>query len=144
MSSILASLGLDEAKAGLSEATINFPLKLDDAGIEEDECTVFKQIKKDKVRHFINNQTISKKVLLNISNTFVRHLSLRDYSDFKNENLIGMLDAFASDINKNHTSFVNAYQNQFEHLRDNKKELEKIEEEEKKIGNILLEGEDGS
>lgn len=133
MSSILASLGLDEAKAGLSEATINFALNLEDAGIEEDECTVFKQIKKDKVRHFINNQTISKKVLLNISNTFVRHLSLRDYSDFKNENLLDMLDTFALDINKKHTSLVNTYKKQFLRLREIEKELLKIEEEEMKV-----------
>jgi len=133
MSSILASLGLDEAKAGLSEATVNFSLKLEDAGIEEDECAVFKQIKKDKVRHFINNQTVSKKVLLKISNTFVRHLSLRDYSDFKNENLLGMLDVFALDINKKHASFVNTYQKQFLRLSEIKKELLKIEEEERKV-----------
>ena len=100
MSSILASLGLDEAKAGLSEATVNFPVNLEDLGIEEDELTVFKQMKKEKVRHFINNQTISKKMLLNLSNTFVRHLSLRDYSDFKNENLLDMMDLFCEDENK--------------------------------------------
>ena len=48
MSSILGSLGLDEARAGLSEATISFPLDLDEIGIEEDDLTVFKQIKKEK------------------------------------------------------------------------------------------------
>ncbi len=133
MSSILASLGLDEAKAGLSEATVNFPIALDDIGIEKDDFTVFKQIKKDKVRHFINNQTISKKVLLNLSSTFVRHLSLRDYSDFKNENLLEMIDGFALDIQKQHTRRLQDYQEKFNRLHALKKELSKILEDEKKL-----------
>jgi len=133
MSSILASLGLDEAKAGLSEATINFPVNLEELGIEEDECTIFKQIKKDKVRHFINNQTISKKVLLGLSNTFVRHLSLRDYSDFKNENLLAMIDQFAMQAHKNHLESIHTYQKKFSRLSAIKKELSKIEEDEKKL-----------
>ncbi|PHR56173.1 MAG: ATPase [Arcobacter sp.] len=133
MSSILASLGLDEAKAGLSEATINFPIKLEEIGIEEDEYTVFKQIKKDKVRHFINNQTISKKVLLKLSSSFVRHLSLRDYSDFKNESLLKMIDSFALESNKTHLKKLNKYQDKFQNLNKIKKELEKILEDEKKV-----------
>lgn len=133
MSSILASLGLDEAKAGLSEATINFPINLDELGIEEDECTVFKQIKKDKVRHFINNQTISKKVLLNLSNSFVRHLSLRDYSDFKNENLLEMIDNFALESNKKYFKLLDSYKAKFKELSQTKKELSKILEDERKV-----------
>lgn len=133
MSSILASLGLDEAKAGLSEATVNFPVKLEALGIEEDELTVFKQMKKEKVRHFINNQTISKKMLLSLSNTFVRHLSLRDYSDFKNENLLDMMDLFCEDENKAHVQKLAEYKKNFTHLNEIKKELLKIEEEEKKV-----------
>lgn len=133
MSAILASLGLDDAKAGLSEATINFPINLDELGIEEDELTVFKQIKKDKVRHFINNQTISKKMLLNLSGTFVRHLSLRDYSDFKNDNLLDMMDLFCLDDNKGHSKQLALYKEKFLRLSKIKKELYTIEEEEKKV-----------
>lgn len=133
MSSILASLGLDEAKAGLSEATINFPVNLDDVGIEDDELTVFKQIKKEKVRHFINNQTISKKMLTDLSNSFVRHLSLRDYSDFKNESLLDMIDLFCAEDDDKHLQKVLSYQDDFIHLRDIEKELSSILEEEKKV-----------
>ncbi len=133
MSSILASLGLDEAKAALSEATISYPVALDEVGIEEDELTVFKQIKKEKVRHFINNQTVSKKILLNLSNTFVRHLSLRDYSDFKNENLLDMIDLFCVDDDIKHLEKISQYQASFTRLNNLKKELEKILEDEKKV-----------
>ncbi len=133
MSSILASLGLDEAKAGLSEATINFPIDLDALGIEEDELTVFKQIKKEKVRHFINNQTISKKILLDLSNSFVRHLSLRDYSDFKNENLLAMIDLFCAEGDKKFDQKLSLYQEEYLQLRSMEKELLTILEEEKKV-----------
>lgn len=133
MSSILASLGLDEAKAGLSEATVNFPMNLEDLGIEEDELTVFKQMKKEKVRHFINNQTISKKMLLSLSGTFVRHLSLRDYSDFKNENLLDMIDLFCAENDQNYNKKLIKYKSNFLRLVEIKKELSKIEDEEKKV-----------
>ncbi len=136
MSSILASLGMDEAKAGLSEATINFPVNLEDIGIEQDDYTVFKQIKKDKVRHFINNQTISKKVLLNLSNTFVRHLSLRDYSDFDNMNLLSMIDEFASDISKKHLPDLKVFQEKFHRLGEIQQELSRILEDEKKLAEL--------
>ena len=131
MSSILASLGLDEAKAGLSEATINFPINLDAVGIEEDDLTVFKQIKKEKVRHFINNQTISKKGLLNLSNTFVRHLSLRDYSDFENTNLLEMIDVFSQE--KLHVENISKFKDKFLKQKKLKNELNKIIEDEKKV-----------
>ncbi len=133
MSSILGSLGLDEARAGLSEATINFPVNLDAIGIEEDELTVFKQIKKDKSRHFINNQTISKKILLNLSNSFVRHLSLRDYSDFKNENLLSMIDLFCSETDKKYFLKIEKYQTEYLRLSKIENELLQILEEEKKV-----------
>lgn len=133
MNSILASLGLVEAQAGLSEATINFPINLDDAGIEEDDLTVFKQIKKEKVRHFVNNQTISKKMLLSLSKSFVRHLSLRDYSDFKNENLLEMIDQICLENDAAHLQNLLAYKERFLRLKEIKKELLGIEEEEKKV-----------
>ena len=133
MSSILGSLGLDEARAGLSEATINFPLDLDEIGIEEDDLTVFKQIKKEKARHFINNQTVSKKMLLNLSNGFVRHLSLRDYSDFKNENLLSMIDLFCAETDKKHFDKKEKYQTNYIRLSKVENELNKILEEEKKV-----------
>lgn len=133
MNSILASLGLAEAHAGLSEATISFPINLEEAGIAEDELTVFKQIKKEKVRHFVNNQTISKKMLLNLSSSFVRHLSLRDYSDFKNENLLDMIDQFSLETDAKHLEKLFSYQQDFLRLKAIKKELSTIEEEEKKV-----------
>lgn len=133
MSAILASLGLDEAKAGLSEATINFPVDLESIGIEEDEQTIFKQMKKDKVRYFINNQSISKKVLLNLSNDFVRHLSLRDYSDFKNENLLALIDRFAANSEKVHGERLAQLHEAFAQLQHAKESLETILEEEKKV-----------
>ncbi len=133
MNSILASLGLVEAQAGLSEATINFPINFDDAGIEEDELSIFKQIKKEKVRHFVNNQTISKKMLLSLSKSFVRHLSLRDYSDFKNENLLEMIDQVCLESDSEHLLKLLSYQEKFLRLKEIKKELLRIEEEEKKV-----------
>jgi DNA repair protein RecN (Recombination protein N) len=72
-------------------------------------------------------------MLLNLSSTFVRHLSLRDYSDFKNENLLEMMDLFCQDENNGHRQRLTEYKNNFMRLREIKKELLKIEEEEKKV-----------
>ena len=63
MSSILSLFGKYDAKAILSEVSLENKTIDDEAfGIEKDDFSI-KQLKKDKVRYFLNNQTISKKNL---------------------------------------------------------------------------------
>ncbi|MBU0632409.1 AAA family ATPase [bacterium] len=133
MNSILSSLGASSCEASLCESSVTWELDLDETGIESDDVNVFKHIKKEKSRYFINNQSVSKKAMSDIGSNYLRHLSLKDYSDFENENLLSILDNRVEHKTQGLQKLKKEYQESFLEYKKVKQELEKIEEEERKI-----------
>jgi len=133
MNSILSSFGTNSCDAVVCESTVAWELDTDDAGIESDNVYIFKHIKKEKSRYFINNQSISKKAMSDLSSNYLRHLSLRDFSDFENENLLSILDSRLDKKNHNATELRNEYSRLFLEHKKIQKELHTIEEEQRKI-----------
>ena len=136
MSSILSSFGSGTSDASLCEATVSWELDTDEHGIEEDDVYIFKHIKKEKSRYFINNQSLPKKAMSSLSSNYLRHLSLRDFSDFENENLLLILDARINRQNCDIDVLKREYKEAFLEHRRVKKELFVIEEEQKKISDL--------
>ncbi|MDD3505980.1 MAG: AAA family ATPase, partial [Sulfurimonas sp.] len=56
MNSILSSFGTASCEASLCESTVSWELDADEYGIDSDDVYIFKHIKKEKSRYFINNQ----------------------------------------------------------------------------------------
>nr|WP_321265596.1 AAA family ATPase [uncultured Sulfurimonas sp.] len=133
LKSILSSLGSDSCEASLCESSVTWELNEADCGIENDDINIFKHIKKEKSRYFINNQSISKKAISELSSKYLRHLSLKDFSDFENENIISILDARIQNKSKDIFSIKDDYKKTFFEHKIIRAELDKIEEEEKKI-----------
>lgn len=133
INAILASLGATSCDASLCESSVTWELDLDEMGIVSDDVNVFKHIKKEKSRYFINNQSISKKVMSQIGTDYLRHLSLKDYSDFENENLLAILDNRIEHKTKKLEPLKNEYQKSFLEYTKITQELNKIEDEERKI-----------
>ncbi len=133
MKSILASLGSDACEASLCESSVTWELNSDDTGIENDDINIFKHIKKEKSRYFINNQSLSKKAISGLSLEHLRHLSLKDFSDFENENLISILDNRVQNKSEDIFTLKENYKEIFLEHKVVKSELLTIEEEEKKI-----------
>jgi len=133
MKAILSSFGVETCGASLCESSVNWHLEMDDIGIEDEEINIFKQIKKEKARYFINNQSLSKKAISNLSFSYLRHLSLKDYSDFEDANLLSILDARIEKNENVITSLKKNYRESFFKHAQIKAELDLIEEEEKKI-----------
>ncbi|MDQ7068780.1 MAG: AAA family ATPase [Sulfurimonas sp.] len=92
MESILSSLGGATCDAALCESSVTWDINADETGIENDEINVFKHIKKGNSRYFVNNQSLSRKAIGSIASDYLRHLSLKDFSDFENENLLSIID----------------------------------------------------
>ncbi len=133
MSSILSLFGKYEARASLSEVSLlNDKIEDDAFGIENDDFTI-KQIKKDKVRYFLNNQTISKKNLSDFSKKFIKHLHLKDISDFENEKLIELLDLISIKKDKKYKKQLDEFKAKYFELSDIRVKLNKILEDEKKL-----------
>ena len=133
MKSILSSFGVEACDASLCESSVNWHLEMDDFGIENEEINIFKQIKKEKARYFINNQSLSKKAISNLSFNYLRHLSLKDYSDFEDANLLSILDARIQKNSKEIQNLKKSYKDSFLKHAEVRAELNAIEEEEKKI-----------
>ncbi len=130
MDSILSSVGLSSCDASICESSVTWNLDEEQTGLQNDEINVFKHIKKEKSRYFINNQSISKKSINTLTTKYLKHLSLRDFSDFENEGLLSILD---HKIGAKALSLKEKYKTVFTQYSQVKKELEALEDEEKKI-----------
>jgi DNA repair protein RecN (Recombination protein N) len=134
MDAFLALFGIKEAKANLSETTIeNSKIYNEEYGIEEDDEIIIKEIKKDKVRYFLNSQTISKKALTSFSNNLVKHLHLKDNSDFDSVRLVNFLDRLSTSNDKDFALLLKEYKEDFSELSKISSELKKINDDESKL-----------
>jgi len=123
MRSILGSFGLESSNAKLSESSV----------IENDELNVFKQVKKEKTRFFINNQAIPKKNLLQESLNFIRYLNIKDFSDFDSHKLLDMIDMFIYEESPQYLALIQEYKTLFDMYQITLKSLEKLFDDERKI-----------
>ena len=130
MESILSSLGASSCEASVCESSVTWEIDEDKYGIQNDDINVFKHIKKEKSRYFINSQSLSRKVISDVAASYLRHLSLRDFSDFENENLLNILD---SRISQEIVVLKERYKEVFTKFHWVGHELQVLEEEEKKI-----------
>ena len=133
MNSILSSLGGASCEAALCESSVTWDINEDATGIQNDDLNVFRHIKKENSRYFVNNQSLSKKAIGTVSSKYLRHLSLKDFSDFENENLLTIIDTRIENKSKKIKKLKDEYKNSFLQHREVKHELRIIEEEERKI-----------
>ncbi|MCD6191302.1 MAG: AAA family ATPase [Sulfurimonas sp.] len=133
INSILSSLGGASCEATLCESSVTWDINADEIGIENDDINVFKHVKKEKSRYFVNNQSLSRKAIGSIASKYLRHLSLKDFSDFENENLLAILDDRIESKTKKLKKIKDKYKNGFLEYKKVKQELFTIEEEERKI-----------
>jgi len=133
MESILSSLGGNSCDASLCESSVTWDIDENSTGIDNDEINVFKHIKKEKSRFFVNNQSLSKKAISSIASKYLRHLSLKDFSDFENENLLTILDDRVAIKSKKIIKIKADYVKAFTEYSHVQRELKIIEEEERKI-----------
>jgi len=122
MNSILSSLGGASCDATLCESSVTWDINADEIGIENDDINVFKHIKKEKSRYFINSQTVSRKSMSLLGSKYLRHLSLKDFSDFENENLLSILDDRIQNKSTDIYTIKSKYKNDFYEYKKLKQE----------------------
>lgn len=133
MESLLTLFGLKDCDAKTIEATLPVKIDFGESGIEEDEPNIFKYSKEKSARYFINNQQISKKNLKGISTNFINYLTLREFKEFENENLLTLLDTIAIKTDKHHDKRLNTFHDNYQKLQSTQKELLQIEDKERQI-----------
>ncbi len=133
MRSILGSVGFDDPLAEVSESCVSWQIDEEATGFENEESNIFKQVRKEKVRYFLNAQSISKKALLDVSKNHMRLLSLKDYSDFEQANMLHVLDQQVSKKEPNHLETLEIYKKEFYTYQKAKHELEHLLAQEKRM-----------
>ncbi|MDA3945804.1 MAG: ATPase [Helicobacteraceae bacterium] len=133
MRSILGSVGFDDPLAEISESSVSWQIDEESTGFENDESNIFKQVKKEKVRYFLNAQSISKKALQAVSKSHMRLLSLKDFSDFEQANMLSVLDQQVNKKESNHLETLDIYRNEFHTYQKAKHEHEQLLAQEKRM-----------
>lgn len=134
MDAFLALFGIKDARAAMSETVLqnkNFVSEVYD--IQEGDDIVIKELKKEKVRYFLNSQTVSKKNLHVFSKSLVKHLHLKDNSDFDSTKLVTFFDTLLEKNDKTFSSLKLSYIESFNTLLGSQKELKKINDDESKL-----------
>ncbi|EMV7423617.1 AAA family ATPase [Campylobacter jejuni] len=130
---ILSAFSLSESEAKIVEIELDDKLDLESFGIESEEENVFKLLKEKNTKYFINNQSIAKKSLQNLSKTFIKYLSAKENNEFGNEKFLNLLDALEMQENTNFVSFLEDFKKDFNAYSQISNELNAILEEEKKV-----------
>ncbi len=124
MRGILSIFGFFDVNAKISEAIVNQEINLEKYGIENDEIIIFRQIKKNKNRYFINNQAVSKKIIRKIAEEFIDYLSLREVKEFENEKILEVLDNMIKE--KEYYVNLGTYKKTYKKYIQKKNELKKL------------------
>lgn len=137
MQSILSLFAIEDCRASLGEVTLSdMNIENEAYDISADDEIIIKEIKKEKTRYFLNSQTISKKNLNQFSKKLIKHLHLKDTSDFDSNKLIDFLDSLSSKENKEFKSLKEEFTNKYYELEKIKKELLKINEDESRLEDL--------
>ncbi len=133
MESLLTLFGLKDCDAKAIEATLPSKIDFKESGIEADEPNIFRYTKEKSARYFINNQQISKKNLKNITTHFINYLTLREFKEFENDNLLTLLDSIATQKNSHHDKSLQTFKSTYKILQATQKTLEDIKEQERQV-----------
>ena len=134
---ILALFAFNDVKSELSELEFTNN-SFEDAtyGIDIGDDLVIKNIKKEKARYFLNNQSISKKNLQTISSKLIKQLNLKDTSDFESQKIIDFLDRLSTKNSSEFKNIKDSFDGKFKDYFNIKKELDRLYEDEKKIEDL--------
>ena len=136
MRSILASVGLENVEAQICESSVSWNIDEERYGLHNESINIFRHVKKEKTRYFINNQSTSKSSMESISSSYLRHLSLKDYSDFEPSALLTLLDNRIVAKTPAHALILQAHKNQYTQFKTLSEQLREIEEKEKNLAEL--------
>ncbi|MBZ7928853.1 AAA family ATPase [Campylobacter molothri] len=130
---ILSAFAISDSEAKIVELGLDDKLNLEEYGIESEEENIFKLLKEKNTKYFINNQSIAKKSLQNLSKSFIKYLSAKENNEFSNEKFLRILDALEIQNNPQFENFLSEFKEDFNNYTRLSEELNQILDEERKI-----------
>ncbi|MCV6607077.1 MAG: DNA recombination protein RecN [Campylobacterales bacterium] len=128
VSQVLSVFGFNEPNASLAEISIS-NLKSDEVELEDEN--IIREVKKDKVRYFLNDSQIGKGALKDLLYKSVRFLNLKDTQDIENESLLELLDLSVK--GKSHNKLLKSFKKNYEQYKILEADLKKLKDAQKNL-----------
>jgi DNA repair protein RecN (Recombination protein N) len=129
---MLAIFGLKNPEAEVAEITLNSEYITKNIDSKEDDLLIFKQIKKEKNRYLINNQTASKEHIKNLSKQFIGFLGFKNSDFFNSEAIIDSFDEIIKSKDSLYVKLMDEYLSIYNELITAQNILHKLEADERK------------
>ena len=126
---MIAIFGFTNPQSEISEVVLNNETKVNDQFSED--LLVFKQIKKDKNRYLVNNQTVSREYVKNLSSQFIGFLGFKNSNFFEQEVLVQSFDDIILTVDNSYKKIIDDFNTSYELYSSLSLELNKIIENEK-------------
>ena len=137
INAILYAFGYLVAEAKLVELNIDRPKGLKNELYEFEEEITLKVIKRDKVRYYLDGQSIPKRVLNGLFSPYVKYLSVRDKLIFSNSELLELLDNFIISYESSYKRLLKEYKSRYQNYKLKLKELEKLRGDEVRLNELI-------
>ncbi len=138
ISAILSNAGYKSThNASVCEVRFQKPKTLQAEDYELDTELIIKSLKKEQTRYYLNNQTISKKMLQTLFRPHIQYLSVRDKTGLEPHAILSMIDALLIAQNPTFKKSYKEYQKRFALYRTKSEELIKIKADEAKIAELI-------
>ncbi|MCF6201340.1 MAG: hypothetical protein L3J42_04355, partial [Hydrogenimonas sp.] len=138
MGSLLALFGLEEVQAERSEVVLRSSPLLNLESYESDDGDVtVRAVKKEKVRYFLNDLTISKKRIKETLEPLVGHIAQRNNKELSAELLLELVDAMAEFSDPGFGERRRAYRKLYEDYKKKSLKLEELRSDEKRVKELI-------
>ncbi len=138
MGALLSNFGYSmPSYASLCEVSLCKPRDMENELYMLDDELVIKSLKKDKVRHYLNDQNIPKKSLEEIFSPYVRYLSVRDKGGLDSKTLLNVIDNSIYSRDDEYKDKLTLFKEKYYELKNAQKELEEIRAKEAKIADLI-------
>jgi len=138
MGALLSNFGYSmPSYASVCEVSICKPCDMENELYMLDNELVIKSLKKDKVRHYLNDQNIPKRSLEEIFSPYLRYLSVRDKGGLDSKTLLSIIDNSIFSRDENYKDKLTLFKEKYFELKSAQKELEEILAKEAKLADLI-------
>ncbi|MRJ02981.1 MAG: hypothetical protein GXO19_06020 [Epsilonproteobacteria bacterium] len=127
---ILGLFGYGRVEARVSQIDIVGPISLEEYGFEGEEITTIRAVKREKLRYFLNSQTISKSLLKEIFSPYILYLRQQEGDFFSSSNMVSLLDGVVE--GEEYPQLLQEFKELYDRREELRRELRKVEEMEER------------
>lgn len=133
MRAMLASFGLEDPIAALSESTVDWQIDEAQTGLINEQPNVLREVKKEKARYFFNSQSVSRASVRQLSSRHLRHLSVKDYGDFESASVLRLIDGAVMRSDGAFATLLESYRQDYVRFKAIEGELARMRDDELKL-----------